>query len=399
RELGVDYVLEGSVRRSEDRIRVSAQLIHVTDQTHVWAEKYDAALRDTIKTQSEVAEAVAAQMRIVLPLEEGRPRRAHPLDPDAYETYLRGLYYYGWGEPDGFRKAIECFRETIAKDPAYAPAYARMALAHIFSAFFGFARPADAYPMAQAAARKALELDDTLGEAHTVLGRFRWFHSWDFATAQVELERGVELAPNDPTAHWSLAIFLSVIREDQDAAAHQIALARELDPLSIGVRLAAGWRLYFARHHEHAMQYSRETLGMYEKSLHAWYVLGLAALAQGSFAEATATFEQAVQVFGDPFSAAWLGLVYGSAGEHEKACAMLGWLDQAAAGRHVPAICRAWIHMGLGNNDAAFDWLQKAYSEHDAQLLWMRVTPFYDPLRGEPRFQKLIARLNLPPIG
>jgi TolB-like protein len=397
RELDLDYVVEGSVRRADDRVRISAQLIKVSDQTHLWARSYEDELRDTFRLQSEVAQAIARQIGIaVSPAAKGRFARIQAVAPETYDAYLRGLYQFSKASPSGYEKAVECLNLAVEKDPQYAPAYAKLAMTHALSSFFGYAPHSEAFPKAESAARKALELDDTYTEAHSALAIVHWFHHWNMPACEREAERAVELGPNDPTAHWTLAMFLGSMREDHQRAAIEVSLAQSLDPFSIAIRSMAGWVYYWGRQYDRAIAQERATLELDENALQAYYILGIAARAKGALDDSVAALEQAVAKFGDPCSLAYLGMTYGLAGKHDQARAVLSRLEQSSGSHPVPSIFPAFVYAGLGENDKAIDGIEKAFDEHDAFVLWLRVSPDWDVLRPEPRFQQLLRRLDLP---
>jgi TolB-like protein len=393
RELDVDYVVEGSVRRANDRVRISAQLIQAGDQAHLWAKSYDSELPDALKLQSDVARAIAQQVHINLSLRrEPRPERVQAVNLEAYDAYLMGLHQFSRASPMGFGKAIECFRLAIEKDPRFAPAYAKMAITHALNSYFGYAPYSEAFPNAESAARKALELDDSLTEAHSALAIVHWFHHWNLAACERELECAVGLGPNDPTAHWTLAMFLGSMKEDHQRAATEASLAQSLDPLSIAIRSMTCWIHYWARRYDQAMAQARATLELDENASQAYYVLGTASRAMGAFDDAIAILEQANGRFRDPFSLAYLGMTYGLAGKRDQAQAVLGQLEQ----RRVPSIFAAYVYVGLGENELAMDRIEKAFDEHDGFVLVLRVSPDWDLLRPEARFQQLLRRLDLP---
>jgi len=394
RELGLDYVLEGSVRREGGQVRISAQLIQVSDQTHLWSKTYDAELRHILKLQSEVAQAVARQIEIAVP-RTGK-RRTGAVDPEAHDAYLKGLYHLSRFNPSELEKAAECFRRAIQRGPGYAQAHAKLALVHSLAGYFGYAAPSEAFPKAEAAA-KALELDDGLADAHFALGLVHWFHTWDLSAAERDIERAVELSPNDPTGHFGRAVFLASMKEDHPAAAVEVSLARELDPLSILIRVSEGWILYFARQFDRLIVHARETIELDENCVQAYNHLGLAHIAIGAPGRAIAALGEADRRFGDPISLAWLAMACGEAGEPEKARAVLRRMQETAASGYMPSLCLSWVHIGLREHEAALDLIQKAYDEHDPVVLWLRVFPIFDPLRGEPRYEQMVARLNLPP--
>ncbi|MGA2325497.1 MAG: winged helix-turn-helix domain-containing protein [Bryobacteraceae bacterium] len=397
-ELDLDYAVEGSVRRAGDRVRISAQLIQVRDQTHLWAKSYDSELRNILQLQGEVAEAIVRQIDVtVSPAGQRSLRRARPVDPEAHDAYIRGLFEYNKFNPSGLDQAVEHFGLAIEKDPQYALAHAKLAIARAFIGFWGYGPPSETFPKAEAAAGRALALDDTISDAHIALGIVHWFYHWKLEACQREFERAVDLSPNDPTAHWALAMFLGSMKEDHRKAVAGVSLAQELDPLSMSIRSTAGWVFYWSRQFDRAIAHCRKTLEMDENSVQAYLVLGLAALAIGSLNEAVAALEESAARFGDLFSLGDLGLAYGLAGEREKACAVIRQLEETARSQQVPSIFLAYAHSGLEDKDQALDYLEKAYAEHYAPILWLRVSPQYDALRGDPRYERLLHRLDLPP--
>ena len=395
RELGLDYVLEGSVRREGDQVRITAQLIQVRDQTHIWSQTYDAEARHVLKLQSEVAHAVARQFEIAVA--QTAKRREGAVDPEAHDAYLKGLYLLSRLNPAELSKAAEYFRQAIQGDPEYAHAHAKLALFHSFAGYFGYVAPSEAFPKAEAAAARALMLDDRLADAHFALGLVHWFYTWDLPAAERDIERAVELNRNDPNGHFGRAMFLASMKEDHPAAAIEMNVARELDPLSMLIRVSEGWVLYWARQFDRVIVHASETIELDENCVQAHNQLGLAYIATGAPARAVATLEEAARRFGDPLSLAWLGMAHGEAGEPEKARAVLRRMEGIAASGYMPSLCLSWVHVGLRENEAALELIEKARDEHDPVVLWLRVSPSFDTLRGEPRYEKVLARLNLPP--
>ncbi|HLK69773.1 MAG TPA: winged helix-turn-helix domain-containing protein [Bryobacteraceae bacterium] len=397
RELNVDYVVEGSVRRADNRVRISAQLIKVSDRTHLWAKSYDSELRDVLKLQSDAAQAIARQIDVNLTRSAAqRTQHAHDVELEAYNAYLLGLHQFSRASPSSFEKAVEYFRLAIDRDPRFGPAYAKLAMAQALSAFFGYAPHVEAFPKAESAARRALEFEGSLTEAHTALGLVHWFHHWNLGECDRELERAVGLNPNDPAAHWTMAMFLGSMKEEHQHAAIEASLALSLDPLSIAIRSMTCWLPYWARHYDRAIAQARATLDLDENAPQAYYVLGTAARAKGDFDDAITALEQSAAKFGDPFSLAYLGMTYGLAGKHDRARAVLNRLEQSCGPHRVLPIFLAFIYAGLGENRVAIDHIEKAFEEHDALVLWLGVSPDWDSLRHEPRFQNLLVRLNLP---
>jgi TolB-like protein len=396
-ELDVDYIVEGSVRRTDDRVRISAQLIKVDDQTHLWAKSFDSELCDALELQSDVARAIARQIDVNL--SAGATRRTEqtgPVDLEAYDAYLLGLHQFSRASPGGFEKAGEYFRLVTEKDPHFAPAYAKLALVHALSAFFGYAQHSEAFPKAESAARRALELDNSLTEAHSALATVHWFHRWNLGECGRELECAVGLNPNDPTAHWTMAMFVGSMKEDHQRAAIEASLALSLDPLSIAIRSMICWLPYWARQYDRAIAQAHAALELDENTPQAFYVLGTAARAKGAFDDAINALEKSAAKFAAPFSLGYLGMTYGVAGMPDQARAVLGRLERNCGPHKVPPIFRAFIYAGLGENCIAIDHIEKAFEEHDALVLWLGVSPDWDLLRCEPRFQRLLLRLDLP---
>lgn len=392
-ELRVDYILEGSVRRAAGRVRISAQLIRVSDQTHMWSRTYDAELHDILSLQSEAAQAIARQMAIEGP----SSGRVAALNPDVLEAYLRGLHAFSVLNPVSLRKAVECFELALSKDPTFTPAQARLAGTHTYAGYFGYAPPRESFPKAEAAAKRALELDESIPEAHQAMAFVHWMHHWNLAAAERWFERVVGLSPNFAPGHFALALFLGSMKEDHVRASAEASLAQSLDPLSIGVRASMGWLLYWSRQHERAIAHGRETLEMDPNCPLAYYLIGHSATVTGKHDESIAATRKSAERFGDPFSLAYLAMAYGFASEPDRAQEVIARLEAMAASRHVSAICFAWARLGLGDHDATLDWLETAYAEHDAQVLWLRVSSVYDCLRTHPRYQRLLDRLPLLP--
>ncbi len=398
RELGVEYVLEGSVRRGGDHVRVSAQLIRTDDETHVWARSYERERCDVLMMQADVARAVAHEIEVAIsPAGLQRLERAGTIDPFTYDAYTRGLYQFNRFSPIGLREALERFREALDRDPQYAPAWAKSAMAYAFSGVWGYAPQREVFSEAETAAGRALALDASLGEAHNALALVKWLRDWDLSACRRGFEHALALNANDATAHWGLAIYFGAMVEDQQRARAEAQQALELDPLSVAIRSNMAWLPYWRREYDQAIAESRHVLEMDETCLQASYVLGLAACAARRFDVAIAALETCVARHGDPTSLGYLGMVYGFAGAAGKASGVLCRLKEMASVGAVRALDCARVCVGLRATEEALDWLDNAYAARDPQLLWLRVTPFYDPLRSLPRFQRGVDRLGLPP--
>jgi TolB-like protein/Tfp pilus assembly protein PilF len=396
RELNVDYVVEGSVRRAADRVRISAQLIQVSDQTHLWANSYDGELRDILKLQREVAEAIAARIESSLagPV---RPRAVpRTVNPEAHDHYLKGLYYFNKFNPEALNRAAEYFESAAAKDPSYVEAHAQLARTRGQLAFWGWAARGTLMRKSEEGALAALRLDENSAEAHGALAFVRWYYDWDWPNAEQEFERAAMLAPNDSVRHWGLVAFLGSIEEDHERSIAEIEFGLEVDPLSVMLRLQAGWAHYWARMPDRAIEMGRNAIEMDPGSITAYWIIGLSLLAKSSFEEAIGTFGEAKARFGDSYSLGALGMAYGLAGQREKAREVLAELERRSSNQWVSEIYFAWVHIGLGDYEKALDWMERAYQEHNPHLLFAHVAPAYDPLRAEPRYQKLMAQLKLP---
>jgi TolB-like protein len=396
-ELQVDYILEGSVRRAGHRVRISAQLIEIDGQTHVWTDSYETSVRDVIQLQCEVACTIARQIESTLSTAgEWNLQSTYQVDAEAYDLYTRGLYHLNKHDQSGLEKGIGYLYEVVDRQPTFAPAYSKLAIAHAFSAFWGYVSPAQACPRAEDAAHRALDLNNELVDAHVALGFVHWFYHWRFADCQREYERAIEFSANDSTAHWHLGMFLSSMCEDPRALS-EIEVAQQLDPHSLTIRSMSGWVYYWFRQYDRAIEQSLGSLKVDENCLQAYYVLGHGLMGKCHFQEAIAAFRKAFSKSGDPLSLSYLAMACGLGGRTYEARRILRQLGRIAkSGRYVPSICFASAYIGLRENDKALDWFEKTYAEHDAQVLWLRVSSAYESLHQEPRYIRLVAKLGLP---
>ena len=395
RELNVDALVEGSVLRAGDQVRITAQLIHGATDEHLWAESYQRPLQDVLSLQADVAHAIAQEIQVKLtPRERARLTTVRPVNPAAHEAYLKGRYHWNQWHAEGFRKGVEYFQQAVEADSSYAAAYAGLAEACAFLGYWGYLPLQDVYPKAKAAAIKALALDETLGEAHCALGAVRWFHDWDLAEAEKEFKRALELSPNDADARVWYSVFLSVIKGDLEKSLAEAKRARELDPFSSYVNAVSAWTFLWARQYDRAIEQAGKTLELNPLAVQAYYAMGSAFVMKGAFPEAIETCEKAMEVSSDSLSLAFLGALYARAGKTEKAQALRRELTEKAS--HVPAMYFAWLHLCVGEDDMAFEWLEKAYQAREPMLFWIRASPLSDPVRQDPRFQALLRRMNFP---
>ncbi|HEX9119069.1 MAG TPA: tetratricopeptide repeat protein [Terriglobales bacterium] len=398
RDLNVQYVLEGSVRRHSERVRITAQLIRASDQTHLWAREYDRELKDLLLLQGEIAQEVAEGIQLTL-ADNRKPTAAAPakLSPasyEAYDLYLKGRYFWNKRTAQGFQQAEQCFEQAIAKDPTYARAYAGLADTYALMSSYYLAPPNEVTPKARTAALKALQIDDGLAEAHTSLALIAEFYDWDWQTGEKEYRRAIQLNPNYATAHHWYAEFLAFQGRFNEALAES-ERARHLDPLSVIIAADRGAILYFSRQYDSAIEQFRAVLDMEPNFSRAHLVVG-AYVETGRFADALAHIETWRRIEDGPWVWSMEVYVYRRSGQPIKAQQALAKLEHWNRQSHLdstPVMAAAYV--GMNNQDEALARLQKAYEEHSGALTSLKVDPIYDPLRGDPRFQDLLRRVGL----
>ncbi len=399
RELGVDYLLEGSVRRTGDRVRISAQLIRVRDQTHLWAADYDRDDRDILALQTDVAKAIGRQIELKLtPGQLARFADKRQVNPECYDLYLKGRYYLSKRTEEGIEKAVEYFRQAIEKDPNYARAYAGLADSYSFlgDTTYGVRSPRETMPKAKAAAMKALELDETLAEAHTSLAAIQETFEWEWSSAEKEYKRAIELNPGYATAHHWYAVYLAQMgRLDESIA--EMRRAEEDDPLSPIISENTGLMFYFARHYDQAIEQYRKAFELDPNLVIAHYDLGRAYARKGLYDEAIAEFQKAVKLSGgQPLYVAGLASAYGVAGRKAQAIKIVKELKDRSKLEYVSPYEIALVYVSLGETNHAFEWLEKAYQERSSFKDELRAAPELDGLRSDPRFDDLLKRMRLP---
>jgi TolB-like protein/Tfp pilus assembly protein PilF len=399
-ELGADYVLEGSVRRAGERVRVTAQLVQAADQTHLWAQTYDREMRDVLVLESEVARAVARAIAMTLaPEAEARLARARPVRPEPYQDYLRGRYFFWRRTEAALKQALGYFQRAVAADPGYAVAYSGLADCYLSlgtSATVGGLPPRQAMPEAKAAALKALEIDGTLAEAHSSLANVHLFYDWDLAASEKEFKRALDLDPDYTAAHhWYSHCLLVLGRKEESLAESRRAL--ELEPLNLVVNTHLGWHYYYARQYDEAIEQHRRTLELDPASPQAQRYAAWALLQKGRHEEAIAFLRAASSAFGrNPEVEAELGHALAVAGRRAEARAVLKHLSEPSSDRYVSPYSVALVHAGLGDRDQALAWLEKAYDERSDYMVYLNREPMLDGLRSDPRFAALVRRVGLP---
>jgi DNA-binding winged helix-turn-helix (wHTH) protein/TolB-like protein/Flp pilus assembly protein TadD len=392
RELGVDSVLEGTIQRAGDRVRVTVQLISVRESKPLWAHSFDERFTDIFTVQDSISAQVAEALTLKLTGEEQKLLAKRYTDNvEAYQSYLRGRYFLNKRNEEGLKKGIGHFTEAIEKEPGYALAYAGLADAYSVLGFyqFGTLPPEESFQRAKAAALKALELDETLSEAHASLALAKVDVDHDEAGAEREYRRAIELNPNYATAHHWYSDFLAMMDRQTEAMA-EVKRALELDPLSLVINATLGERLFYARQYREAALQLRRTLEMDESFGPAHYLLGLTLEQMGMYDEAIAELNRARELSGgSPWMVAALGHTLAVAGRRAEAQKVLIELKQLSTRRHVSPYDIATVYTGLGEKTQAFEWLQKLYKGYTKRLL--KADPRMDSLRLDPRFQELYS--------
>jgi len=396
RELNVDAVVEGTVLRSGDRVRITAQLIEASTDKHLWSQSYEGDLRDTLTLQKKVARAIADQIRINLtPREEAALKSVKVVNPEAYESYLKGRYFWNKRTADGLKAALAYFKQAIEEDPKYAQAYSGLADTYALLGDWQYAvmTPKEAFPKAKAAAIKALELDSTLGEAHNSLAFVLDGFDWDFDAAGKEFQRAIELNPGYATAHHWYAWHLSLLGRYDEAIA-EMRKAENLDPLSLIINADLAELLVLAHSDDESIRQSRKTIEMDPNFALAHNQLAQAYLQKQMYDEAVAELKTAVQLSGgSPAFIANLARAYVASGKRNEAVKLLGDLKKRSNPGYSNASEIAVIYVSLGDTDQAMNWLEKGYDERFNPGVLLR--PGFDPLRSDPRFQSLVHRIGL----
>jgi TolB-like protein/Flp pilus assembly protein TadD len=400
RELHVDAVVEGSVLRVGDRVRISAQLIQAQADRHLWASNYERDLRDVLTLQGEVARAIAGEIGVRLtPEERSRLVDKKTVNPEAYEAYLKGRYHSFRGTALDAQKSLDYFQQSVAKQPDYAAGYAGVANAYgqMAGSAYGVLSPKEAFPKSKAAAMRAVELDPKLAEPYESLGWSSYIFDRDWKTAEDQFQRALRLNPNYPDAHHSYATFLSRMGRF-DESIREVKRAQELDPLSLSGNSHVGLVLHLARRDDEAIPWFRRVLDMDPTFLRAHWGLGLALVQKGRYDEAIAELRRAVELSGGGAGQLGsLGYAYGAAGRRAEALDIVEKLKARSRERYVPPATVAIVFSGLGEADQALTWLEKANEERDPWVTGLKVDPRFDSLRSDPRFQDLLRRVGLPP--
>ena len=399
RELNVGAVVEGTVMRVGNRVRITAELVQVSTDQHLWADTYESQMGDVLALQNRVSSAIVNEIRINLtPEERERLAKTPAVAPEAYENYLKGLYYWNKRSDENLTKAISYFEHAAGTDPQYALAYAGLSdcYAIISAEIFGTMPAAEAAPKAKAAALRALELDPTLAAAQTSLATVKFNYDWDWSGAREGFERAIGLNPSYATAYQRYSLYLIAMGRAQESFS-QIQKARELDPLSISINFSLGWRLYMARQYDRAIAQLQDTLEMDPTYELPHLVVGQAYGQKGDYAHAIPELKKAVELsHGTPLMVSALAYAYGRSGNQAEAERWLADLQGRSKTEYVSPYYFAIACIGLGRRDQAIDWLQKAFADRSNGLVFLKVEPELDDLRNDPRFVALQQKLSFP---
>jgi TolB-like protein/DNA-binding winged helix-turn-helix (wHTH) protein/Flp pilus assembly protein TadD len=396
KELRADYLLQGSVRRASERVRITVQLIQVRDQTDLWAESYDRELKDMLTLQDSVARTIANQIHITLTPGQTRPPGRANLDPEAYEAYLKGRYYWNKRTGDGLQKALIYFQQAINRDPTYGAAYSGLADCNSGLAWHGFKSPAEALPKANAAALKAIEIDPQSAEAHASLGLVLT-HRWDWAGAEAEFKHALRLDPRYANAHHWYGDYLSVMGR-HDEALLEARQALELDPLNLMIGTWVGRRYYLARKYELAIEQGRNTAELDANFAAAHLLLGENYVQEGMHDQGLAELQTAASLSGNsPLYLAQVAVAQASAGRKTEALQIVAQLQTISGTRYVSPYGLAQIYAALSDEEQTFKWLQIAYDDRAVWMSYLAVDPVLDNFRSDQRFQDLLRRVRLLP--
>src|SRR5438477_769751 len=397
KQLGVAHILEGSVQKSGDAVRVNVQLIKADNDSQVWAETFDRKLTDIFSVESDVAKAIADQLRANITRQEEQVIAAKPTkNIEAYDAYLRGRYFWNKRTSDGIKHAIEHFQQSIARDPDFALGHAGLADSYIALTFYNFAAPHETMPKAKESAIKALALDDPLAEAHASLAHILMNYDWNWAAAEKEFKRSIELKPDYATAHEWYAIHYLTATGRFEEAVQEMKRALELEPASLVMNTFMGATLYYAGRYDEAIDQCRRTIEMDPNFAVAHWHLGLAYEQKQALDAATEEFKKAISLSGgSPLMKAALVRAYAKSQKTHEANEMLNELNELAKRQYASAYEIAAIYVELGNNEEAFQLLEKAYSEHSFHLANLNVCPQFKSVRSDPRFQDLVQRVGL----
>ena len=397
RELNVRAVLTGRIMQSGGSLRIGSELVDVATGSQLWGAQYDRKPGDIFAIQDDISNEISGKLRLKLTrAEKKRLTKRQTDDAEAYRLYLKGRHHWNRWTEDGFYKAIEYFEQAVEKDPGYALAYTGLADSYVLLGWNGYLPPKEAFPKGKMAAMEALRLDPDLGEARTPLAAVLWLHDWQWQEAQMEFERSLALNPAHPTAnHWYAEYLMTMGRHVEAIARMQNS--QELDPLSLIISVAIGWAFYMARRYDDAIEQLRRTVELDPNYPVTYWILGLLLRKIGSYELAIAEGEKGVKLSGgSSLMNAALAQTFATAGRRKKAIQILDHLRNLTKQKYVASYFFAGIHIGLGEDERAIEYLEKSYEEHSHWLIYLHIDPSMDGLRSNPRFQSLLRRVGLP---
>jgi eukaryotic-like serine/threonine-protein kinase len=396
RELDVRAVLTGRVMQSGGSLRIGAELVDVATGSQLWGAQYDRKLGDIFAIQDDISEEISGRLRLRLTgAEKRRLTKRQTDDAEAYRLYLKGLHHWNRWTEDGFYKAIESFQQAVAKDAGYALAHTGLAIMYTLLGWNCYLPPKDAFPKGKVAALTSLQLDPDLGEAHAALAGPLWLYDWQWIEAKKAFKRSLQLNPHFPTgSHW-YAEYLMTMGCHEEAIV-MMKKSRELDPLSLIINVAIGWACYMARRYDEAIEQLERTADLEPNFPITYWMLSLLYRKTGRYDLAITTGEKAVKLSGSSLMGAALAHTYGKCGKTKEARQLLYDLTEVAEHKYVAPHILAVIHIGLGENDRAIEYLEESYREHSPWLLYLHIDPSMDDLRNDPRFQDLLRRVGLP---
>jgi DNA-binding winged helix-turn-helix (wHTH) protein/TolB-like protein/Flp pilus assembly protein TadD len=398
RELQVEAVLEGNIQRARDRVRINARLVRVSDGTALWAEQFEEKFGDIFSVQDSISQRITSTLSLRISGAEKEQLSKHSTTNwQAYEAYLKGQYFYGGiVTEEGVKRSIENFEQAITLDPNYAEAYAGLANAYMrIGSVWGFLSPRETFPKAEAALKKALELDESLADAHSSLARYKFYYEWDFNGAQREFEHAIELNPNTAIAHHEYATLLQVLGQFDKAVAER-EVARRLDPLSPNAIATVGYPYYYAGRYDEAIKHFQKALELDPKFSWSHLWIGQAYLEKGMYREAIEEIQQAVKLSdGNTRAVATLGYAYAIAGKRAEALRVIANLKDLANQKYVSPYFIALVYSGLKERNSAFMELEKAFAERQPYLTHLKIEPVFANLRDDPRFADLLRRVGL----
>jgi TolB-like protein/Flp pilus assembly protein TadD len=397
RELNVRAVLMGKMMQSRGSLRIGAELVDVATGRQLWGAHYDRESGEIFKIQDEISNEISEKLRLQLSRsEKKRLTRRYTDNTEAYRLYLQGRHYWNRWTEEGFHKAIDYFRQAVEIDPKYALAFAGLADSYVLLGWNSYMPPKEAFPAGKSAAMTALKLDPNLAESHAPLAAVLWLHDWQWEEAETEFNRSIALAPAYATANHWFAEYMMTIGRHAEALA-RMNKSQELDPLSLIISVAVGWALYNARRYDDAIDQLRRAVELDPHYPVTYWILCLLFRITGRYEMSIAEGEKAVKLSnGSPLMCAALAQTFGAAGRKKEALQLLEQLKRLAEQKYVAPYFLAGIHIGLGENDLALEYLERCYQEHSHWIIYLHMDPGMDSLRGHPRFQHLLQRVGLP---